>query len=124
MSTQHSERFIPQLTLGWRLKMSLGDMKRDDMAAILGVNPATVSRWMAGKGAEPKRAYVIQWALATGVDEEWLLTGRVPGAPQPPSGEPAPVRDQLAALTEAKRRRTRSGRSSDTIGVCAGLDAA
>lgn len=74
MSTQRDER-IPPLTLGWRLKMALGDMKRDDMADALGVNPATVSRWTADKGAPPKRAYLAQWALITGVDLKWLESG-------------------------------------------------
>lgn len=82
MSTQRHER-IPRLTLGWRLKMALGDMKRDDMAVALGVNPATVSRWTADKGAPPKRAYLAQWALITGVDLDWLEHGHGPfGGPE------------------------------------------
>lgn len=59
MSTHTTQR-VPQLTLGWRLKMALGDMKVQDMADALGVNRATVGRWMADKGAPPKRAYLLQ----------------------------------------------------------------
>lgn len=86
MTTERSER-IPQLTLGWRLKMALGDMKRDEIAETLGVNPATISRWMADKGAPPKRAYILQWAMVTGVPVAWLETGQIPSDGGP--GEPA-----------------------------------
>ncbi len=49
---------VPALTLGWRLKMSLGDMAVGDMAVALGVSRATMSRWMADRGSPPKRAYL------------------------------------------------------------------
>lgn len=65
MSTMSNER-VPALTLGWRLKMSLGEESTQGMADHLGVSRATVSRWMSDRGAPPKRAYLLQWALATG----------------------------------------------------------
>lgn len=68
---------IPILTLGWRLQLSLGDMKVQAMADALGVTRTTVSRWMHDVGAPPRRAYVLQWALITGVDAGW--TRRRPG---------------------------------------------
>ena len=81
MTTAEQER-VPTLTLGWRLKMALGEMKRNEMADHLGVDPGTLSRWMADKGAPPKRVYIIQWALMTGVRLDWLESGRAPeGAP-------------------------------------------
>lgn len=58
---------VPELTLGWRLKMALGNHSAGAMARELGVTRATVSRWMGDKGAPPKKAYVQQWALITGV---------------------------------------------------------
>lgn len=67
---------IPEITLGWRLQMALGEMKVQDMADTLGVNRATVGRWMHDKGAPPKRAYILQWAMLTGTNAEWLETGR------------------------------------------------
>lgn len=108
MTTQRSER-IPELTLGWRLKMALGDMKRDEMAELLGMNPATLSRWMADKGTPPKRAFLAQWALITGVPLAWIENGEVPtgDGPTPPGG---PKKDKLAALTDQKRGRTRTTR--------------
>lgn len=75
MTTQRTER-VPEVTLGWRMKLAIdGVMSRSEMADQLGVDPGTVSRWCADKGAPPKRAYLAQWAMATGVSLEWLLTG-------------------------------------------------
>jgi transcriptional regulator with XRE-family HTH domain len=67
---------VPTLTLGWRLKMALGDMPVQEMCELLGVSRATVSRWMAGKGKAPTRAYIAQWALITRTDFHWLKDGR------------------------------------------------
>ncbi len=78
MTQNIQEARIPALTLGWRLKMTLGDMHAHEMADLLGVNRGTVSRWMADKGAPPKRAYLLQWALATDTEYEWLETGIAP----------------------------------------------
>ena len=77
---------IPELTLGWRLQMALGDMGVKEMADELGVNRATIGRWMHDKGAAPKRAYLLQWALITGVDATWLETGETPSDGGPNGG--------------------------------------
>jgi transcriptional regulator with XRE-family HTH domain len=79
--TQHAHSSnVPQVTLGWRLKMALayGDVAAHDMADQLGVARATVSRWMADKGTPPRRAYLTQWALITGVDVNWLIGNGAP----------------------------------------------
>jgi transcriptional regulator with XRE-family HTH domain len=73
---------IPDLTLGWRLKMALGDMASQDMAKVLEVSRTTVSRWMGDRGTPPHTLFVRQWALITGTDPAWLLTGQQT-APQP-----------------------------------------
>lgn len=106
MSTEPAGR-IPALTLGWRLKMSLGDMSREQIAAVMDVTPSTISRWMADKGAPPKRPMLREWALATGVDPKWLETGA--GSPGGPGSddEPTTPSDELAALTARKARRAR-----------------
>lgn len=81
MSTQRDER-IPQLTLGWRLKMALGDeVSVQEMADYLDVSRQTVGRWMADKGAPPKRPFIVQWALRTGVSLRWLESGLGPFGP-------------------------------------------
>lgn len=111
MSTAKDER-VPELTLGWRLKMALahGGLHREEMAIHLGVDPGTLSRWMADRGAPPKRAYLQMWALATEVDPDWLEHGKGSSAvPPPPRPEGIGFRDELAALTESKRGRTRRG---------------
>jgi transcriptional regulator with XRE-family HTH domain len=68
---------IPEVSLGWRLKMSLASagMHAFEMAERLEVSRATVSRWMADRGAPPHRIFIRQWAQLTGVDQGWLLTG-------------------------------------------------
>lgn len=92
MSQQIDATRIPTLTLGWRLKMALGEMHAQEMADLLGVNRGTVSRWMADKGAPPKRAYLLQWAMATDTDYGWLETGNAPGSIGP-EGEGLPRLD-------------------------------
>lgn len=78
---------VPPLTLGWRLKMALGERTADWIGQQLGVSRNTVSRWMNDRGAEPRRAYVLQWAMATGVNAQWLEKGEAP-RPDGPEGAP------------------------------------
>jgi transcriptional regulator with XRE-family HTH domain len=106
MTTNAHERAIPQLTLGWRLKMALshGRVSRDAMAEHLGVSPSTISRWCNDGGGEPpKRAYIVQWALLTSVDPDWLESGKghIDG-PDPDDGRPDPD-GAIQALVERKR---------------------
>lgn len=84
---------VPEVTLGWRLQMSLAHsgVSAQEMADELGVSRSSVSRWMNDHGTPPRRAYVIQWAMKCGVDSGWLLTGQAPdmtNSPRPtrPSG--------------------------------------
>lgn len=67
------------------MKIALGDRSIQEMCDLLGVHRATIGRWIADKGAPPKIAYLRQWALATGVNYEWLRTGWAPwdSNPQP-----------------------------------------
>lgn len=100
------------LTLGWRLKMALGGMKRSEMAEKLGYEDSTLSRWMSDKGRPPRHAVLVAWALATNVSLEWLEKGTGPVQP-PPGEESPPESDELAALTERKKSRAAT-RGSDT----------
>lgn len=81
--------------------MALGDMPRAEMAAQLGVDPGTISRWCGDKGAPPKRVYLAQWSLITGVPLEWLEAGE--SAPTPPPNGPGG--SKLARLTAEKQGR-------------------
>jgi transcriptional regulator with XRE-family HTH domain len=84
MSTPQRYERIPELTLGWRLQMALGEMSAQEMADTLGVSRQTLSRWMHDVGSRPKRAYLSQWALATGVPIEWIEHGKVSDSPPRP----------------------------------------
>lgn len=77
--TQQPSSAVPELTLGWRLKMALehNQVSRSEMAAELGVDPATITRWTGDRGAPPKAGFLKQWALRCGVPYAWLLTGEV-----------------------------------------------
>lgn len=68
---------IPVVTLGWRLRMSLGPIPAKEMARLLGVHRGTVTRWMEDK-SPVRPIYLKQWALITGVDYSWLETGKEP----------------------------------------------
>lgn len=70
---------VPELTLGWRLRMAAEPLTSHEMAERLGVNPATVSRWITG-AVQPKRGMVRAWAAETGVDPAWLETGQASDA--------------------------------------------
>lgn len=78
MSTDAATGRVPALTIGWRLQMALnhGGVSHQQMADLLGVNRATISRWCNDRGAPPRTIYLRQWALACGVDADWLITGR------------------------------------------------
>lgn len=55
-------------------------VSRAEMAAELGVDPATITRWTGDRGATPKAGFLKQWALRCGVPYEWLVTGTTPPA--------------------------------------------
>lgn len=105
MTTMHAGR-IPQLTLGWRLKMALdhGDIKRGPIAEALGVDESTISRWCNGGGKPPARAFILQWAEITGVDAGWLETGQGTPGPGTTEDEPGDDSEQSNELERAARR--------------------
>ena len=74
---------VPQVTLGVRMQLALRSSKHsiEAIAAELGVTRGTVSRWM-NDHAIPRLVYIRLWAQITGVDYDWLLTGRDPGRRQ------------------------------------------
>lgn len=81
-----SDLVIPEMTLGWRLKLSLAqaDMGQQEMADELGVSRATVSAWLNDRGAPPRKGFMKLWAMRCGVPLEWLTGGdagiRIPGS--------------------------------------------
>lgn len=108
MSTE-PQSAVPELTLGWRLKMALshGKVSRREMAAHLGYEESALSRWMSDK-LTPRNGVLSQWALATNVDPEWLRTGVGTPGPNPDPGGPRQSKDaDLSRLTAQKRARAR-----------------
>lgn len=69
-----SDNKIPPVTLGWRLRMSLehAGLKRSDMAHLMDVNIATITRWTHDLGSPPRRIYLERWAELCDVSAEWL----------------------------------------------------
>lgn len=53
-------------------------MTAQEMAVALGVARSTWSRWSNGHGGPPEDRYIRQLAEISGVDEEWLRSGRYP----------------------------------------------
>lgn len=60
------------------------------MADYLEVHRNTVGAWMNGRGKPPTRPILIAWALATGVPNDWLISGEGYG---PSPGPDGPVPD-------------------------------
>jgi transcriptional regulator with XRE-family HTH domain len=87
MTTAPEDRSIPEITLGWRLRMSLemSDLSREDMAKVFEVDPKTITRWTHDVGGRPKMLTVEKWAELTGVDATWLETGEA-SQPDSPNG--------------------------------------
>ena len=66
---------VPALTLGGRLRLAMGTRRIGDMATELGLSRVTVSKWL-NDHVVPARGHLIAWAVLTGVDLDWLITGR------------------------------------------------
>ena len=66
------------------LALEHADIPVKQMAAELGLHPATVSRWLSGK-KQPSRAQVISWAMRCNVSVVWLVTGKAEPDPEHPA---------------------------------------
>ena len=71
--TTNTDRSVPPLTLGWRLRMALesSDLSQEDMAELVESHRTTLTRWMHDE-IIPKRLYLRIWADATDVPFEWF----------------------------------------------------
>ena len=65
---------IPEITLGWRLRMAMerADLKAEQMAIELGVHRGTITRWTHDIGKPPRPIYLERWAALCNVRYEWL----------------------------------------------------
>ena len=113
MTTTPNQGLIPEVTLGWRMRMAreTTGMGLREFAEHIGVSADTCTS--AEHDRRKVRAITVNaYAMATGVDREWLRTGIASGdVPTPPEGG-----EQLRRLTEAKRSRTATRRALNTGG--------
>ena len=99
MASSSVDPALLRFDLGDRLRRSLRitDIGVAEIAEELGVSRVTVSKWLNGR-AEPSRATMMAWSMATGVPLRWLLTGEVPedgDAPRPDGPEGDGSRDWI-----------------------------
>ena len=76
MTTDLSGPFVPEITLGWRLRIAreTSGLGLREFADRIGVSPDTVTS--AEKDRRKVRPITINaYALATGVDKQWIETG-------------------------------------------------
>ena len=78
MTTAHRRGIIPELSPGLRLEIARRTVapSQREFAKMLGVSHGTVQR--AESGQPMKRTTVLAWAMATGVDLDWLEHGKTP----------------------------------------------
>ncbi len=81
-SAEQSGPRIPGFDIADRLRKAreTAGIDQADLEQLTGVSRATISNYER-RITQPKRPNVIAWAMATGVDADWLLTGAVPGGP-------------------------------------------
>ena len=73
----------------WMKKaLDVASVSSKSMAEYLGVEPATVSRWLNGKRAPSKQTLRL-WALRTGVPLSYLETGSLANEESPRPDGPA-----------------------------------
>ena len=69
----------PQFGLTDRLRKAreMTGMEKQEFAEAIGVHRDSISRYESGKNS-PRKPILAAWSLATGVDIEWLKTGKAP----------------------------------------------
>ncbi|MGQ4576167.1 helix-turn-helix domain-containing protein [Dermabacteraceae bacterium P7006] len=77
---------IPEITLGTRLRVAreYAGLQQGDLSERIGVSPTSIGAAENNK-SKPRRSTVILWAMATGVDFDWLMSGheKTPGPDGP-----------------------------------------
>ncbi|MBF0808850.1 XRE family transcriptional regulator [Rothia nasimurium] len=80
--TQHETGRVPASRLRYRLLQAREEAELDQgqLSEKIGVSRTSISAAETGK-SKPRRSTLILWAMATGVDLDWLLTGETKKAP-------------------------------------------
>jgi transcriptional regulator with XRE-family HTH domain len=99
---------VPEWTVRHRLQMAreYAELDQAGLARKLNVSRNTVSNYERGMVA-PARALVAAWALATGVDREWIERGETERS------EADDLVDQIARLVLSRARRDSNPQPSD-----------
>jgi transcriptional regulator with XRE-family HTH domain len=94
---------IPEITLGWRLRMAMerAGLKAEQMAEELGVHRGTITRWTHDIGKPPRPIYLQRWADLCKVSYAWLSGGSVRPitAAAGPAGGGADIRGSASRKT-------------------------
>lgn len=94
MTIAPNDQRYPEFTIGWRLRLArtrLGpEMDAGQFADLIEVSRNTVTNYELERTTPERMKPMVlkQWALATGVDLEWIRTGERPAvSPTPGGGE-------------------------------------
>lgn len=113
MTTEQAGGDVLFFTRGDRLRKARERLGLDQgpFADLIGFSRGLVSNYESDKTERVKPGVMKAWALATGVDLEWLETGTDPvgGPTGPGGGRQAPQGSAVAKLAAQKRRATRAG---------------
>lgn len=65
---------VPEITLGWRLRIAMerAGIKAEEAAITLGVHRGTITRWTHDIGSPPRAIYLEKWADMCHVPLAWL----------------------------------------------------
>ena len=89
MTRAHGNRagVIPMWTQGDLLRKSreFAGLSQDDLAEAIGLSRRTIGSYEADT-RPVKRAVILAWAMATGVDLNWLENGESPHPDKDPNG--------------------------------------
>ena len=85
---------VPPLNIGTRCMMSrtYRDLEIQELADLTGLSRNTIRNYEKGR-TTPRRPALILISFATGVDLEWLETGKTPGGDNPAGGSECAIRD-------------------------------
>lgn len=85
---------IPPISQGKRLEIAreYAGLSQVELATRMGVSPGTVNRSERGL-SRPRRSALILWAMATGVDLQWIENGYGPGSKTEAIGDECAIRD-------------------------------